>query len=90
MGTPCLKIWINHVTKILNCTFPPYHTRFAESNNMIIVGLQVDPNLKLTEKSFRWRGPNLWNRLPKIIQTAPNVKLFKAKVRVWILEKIPI
>ena len=40
-------------------------------------------------KTLRHFGPILWNMLPEIIKSATSVKLFKSKIKNWVLFPCP-
>ena len=46
-------------------------------------------NLKLARNGFIYRGSMNWNSLPCDIKTIKKLKLFKTKVKKWILENVP-
>ncbi len=45
------------------------------------------PRLELTKRSFFYRGPILWNKLPVYLQQAPTLECFKKLLNLW-YEKI--
>ena len=48
-----------------------------------------ETNSHLAKASFRWRGAELYNRLPREIRDEP-LRRFKVKVKVWVSENIEI
>ena len=39
------------------------------------------PNLKRTERSFKYCAPEVWNKLPYELRTCPEVTMFKQKLK---------
>lgn len=46
-------------------------------------------NLQLAEKSFVVRGAKLWNSLPSSLKDVNNTRLFKTRLRQWVVENVP-
>ena len=77
------------VYKIRMSQEPEYLSKLLRNdsrNDRIII---PNPNLVLTEKSFVFRGSNLWNELPQDIKNQVKISCFKKKMRKWVTENIP-
>ena len=49
----------------------------------------TNTELSLAKKSFTFRGPELWNKLPKDIRNSQKIGNFKKACRNWVKENIP-
>ena len=70
----------------LNMEFPR-NTRQATQNN---IRLPPQCNKRLTEKSFLQRAPMCFNQVPSDIRSIEAEGNFKHKLKMWIMEKIPL
>ena len=62
-----------------------YGTRINADKELIV----PETNSHLAKTSFRWRGAELYNRLPREIRDE-TLRKFKTKARVWVSENIEI
>ena len=69
------------------CSSFPYKTRFSVNQN-IRMGPEFHAENSLTQRSFRWRGSQLWNSLPAGLKTVGKLSTFKWKTRKWVLDNI--
>ena len=49
----------------------------------------MNSNLTLTSKSFCFRGPSLWNQLPRNVRSEEKLGIFKNMVKKWTLDNVP-
>ena len=65
----------------------PYSTRLATG-----LGIRRVENIQYeaSKSSFVPRTSRIWNLLPLQLRTARNEKQFKAKLKPWILDNIPV
>ena len=69
------------------CSSFPYKTRFSVNQN-IRMGPEFHAQNSLSQRSFRWRGSQLWNSLPAGLKTVGKLSNFKWKTRKWVLDNI--
>ena len=59
-----------------------YQTRFHDAFQLPF------PHLSLYQRSLKYIGPKLWNRLPLEIKSAPNISIFKSRLKKYLLNSI--
>ena len=70
-----------------------YKTRYILSQSrdkMITLGSDSQAEGELARRSFVYRCSAQWNSLPVELREASNLKIFKPKLRKWVLENVPI
>ena len=64
-----------------------YTTRQASSMKLKPIGV---PRLKTSQSSFRWKAAEAFNKIPTHISELCDEKIFKIRVKTWIMENIPL
>ena len=59
-------------------------------NNILRLGTHTDYKLELAGNSFRWRTAQQWNNLPVSLRNEQTIEKFKSKLKLWIMENVPI
>ena len=77
-----------YISDKLNFEFP-YNTRLASSES-VRMGAEFKSKLALTEKSFINRSTLDFNRLPTDLKQMMKIKVFKKKLKQWIIQNISI
>ena len=63
-----------------------YRTRQADSNILKV----KKARLEVSKSGYRWRAADHFNRIPKEIRDEKCVRIFKCKVKTWIMSNVPV
>ena len=64
-----------------------YRTRQAATGLVQLIG---NPRPEITRNSFKWRAADQYNQLPEEIKKCSSTKLFKMKVKTWIIREFSL
>ena len=77
-------------TKLSTVSNFSYNTRSTADKDKIRLGIDSQAEAGLARSSFKYRASIQWNKLPQDIRQSETMKMFKPKLRKWVLENVPI
>ena len=66
------------------------HIRDGSYGSNLKIGPKQSANHVLTQRSFRWRSSEQWNKLPIEIRHSKNTQTFKRSIKKWIKLNVPL